>query len=445
MPLIGQNEFTSSVTEYDAQTPVVYTVYNEVHQALLNNTVFLKALADAINAEVQAARGGNASLTDRFTGIVNRLIALEASEIIESGIKLEGLASALHQVEQYLAQGKIEIAYPDFTLADTLQVGVINGVAGDDSLDLVDTSTLKTGVIYHLTDGTNQEQVIISQVLSGQRVKLTSLLQHNYDNTASLKRTTATVDYTNHHIDGSGVYYTRPLRVSGKGKLIVQSTNPAAAPTAEVSYAATESYTALTQESSQNVNGILETVFAFDAGTNQEATFRLTLGAYSVNAIVLQDREQSSETVESGLVPVVSMTSTFAGESGQTITHNVGHQNYVVNVEVTENPAGDLGEFWVTKNANTVTVHNSGGARTGFKITVSLPVKDVLTGNANFNGATGTTITHSVGHTNYDVGVIPTQNPGGYLGEVFVSKSANSFVVYNSGTATTAFQWTLLT
>ncbi|QUO43467.1 hypothetical protein KDJ56_11200 [Brevibacillus composti] len=442
MALTGNGTFKDTIKEYDASTPVIYTVYNEVHQDLINNDVYLKNRVDGVDDEIAEARDGNTSLADRFAGIVNRLAALEDSEIIESGIKLEGLSSALHQMEQYLAQGKIEIAYPDFTLADTLQVEVINGVAGDDSLDLVDTSALKTGVIYHLTDGTNQEQVIISQILSGQRVKLTSLLQHNYGNDASLKRTTAIVDYENHRIDGAGVYYTRPLRVSGKGKLIVLSTGTEA-PMAEVSYAATESYTALGQESSRNVDGALETVFAFDAGTNQEATFRLTLGEYSVSAIILQERQQS-ETVESGMVSVVSLTSTFAGESGQTITHNIGHQNYVVNVEVTENPGGDLGEVWITKNANTVTVHNSGGARTGFKITVSIPVKDVLTGNANFNSAAGTTITHDVGHTNYDVGIVPTQNPNGYLGEVFISKAANSFVVYNSGTAKTAFQWTLM-
>ncbi|ALA68843.1 hypothetical protein GT50_00605 [Geobacillus stearothermophilus 10] len=69
MPLVGQNVFKSSVTEYDAQTPVVYTVYNEVHQDLLNNTVFLKALADAIDSEIQAAREGKASLLANLQSI----------------------------------------------------------------------------------------------------------------------------------------------------------------------------------------------------------------------------------------------------------------------------------------------------------------------------------------------------------------------------------------
>lgn len=62
MPLTGVNEFSPTVTEYTEQTPVIFTVYNEVHQALLNNTVFLKALADGIKVEVDAAREGKASL-----------------------------------------------------------------------------------------------------------------------------------------------------------------------------------------------------------------------------------------------------------------------------------------------------------------------------------------------------------------------------------------------
>lgn len=62
----------------------------------------------------------------------------------------------------------------------------------------------------------------------------------------------------------------------------------------------------------------------------------------------------------------------------------------------------------------------------------------------NFAGATGCTITHSYGHTDYQVIVNPTQDPAGYLGEVWFSKAANTVVVYNSGTAAGTFDYVII-
>lgn len=65
-------------------------------------------------------------------------------------------------------------------------------------------------------------------------------------------------------------------------------------------------------------------------------------------------------------------------------------------------------------------------------------------GSANFNSTTGTIIPHSIGHTNYFVRITPTQNPNGYLGEVWIEKSATSFKVCCSGTATTSFEYVVI-
>ncbi|MBW2673197.1 MAG: hypothetical protein JRD89_07255 [Deltaproteobacteria bacterium] len=58
--------------------------------------------------------------------------------------------------------------------------------------------------------------------------------------------------------------------------------------------------------------------------------------------------------------------STFAGSDGRTITHNYGHTAYQVNINPTADPAGFLGEVWVSKAANTVVIYNSGSARGAF-------------------------------------------------------------------------------
>lgn len=57
----------------------------------------------------------------------------------------------------------------------------------------------------------------------------------------------------------------------------------------------------------------------------------------------------------------------------------------------------------------------------------------------NFNGTTGTTISHTKGDTNYYVIVMPTANPNGYLGEYWIEKASTNFKVCCSGSATTSF------
>lgn len=54
---------------------------------------------------------------------------------------------------------------------------------------------------------------------------------------------------------------------------------------------------------------------------------------------------------------------TFAGTRGQTVTHNIGHTDYVVNVSATADTGGDLGDVFVARAANAFTVYNTGGYR----------------------------------------------------------------------------------
>ena len=54
-------------------------------------------------------------------------------------------------------------------------------------------------------------------------------------------------------------------------------------------------------------------------------------------------------------------------------------------------------------------------------------------GDFNFNGTTGTTISHTIGNTNYVVNVAATTSTNGDLGDVYISRGAYYFTVYNTG------------
>ena len=66
-------------------------------------------------------------------------------------------------------------------------------------------------------------------------------------------------------------------------------------------------------------------------------------------------------------------------------------------------------------------------------------------GTSTFNGSTGQAITiTAMANTSYHVSVMPTESPAGNLGEVWVvNDSTTQFTVYCSGTATTAFRWSV--
>ena len=60
-----------------------------------------------------------------------------------------------------------------------------------------------------------------------------------------------------------------------------------------------------------------------------------------------------------------------------------------------------------------------------------------------FAGSAGYTITHNYGHTDYQVIINPVADPGGFLGEIWYNKSANTVVVYNTGSATGNFDYVI--
>lgn len=77
----------------------------------------------------------------------------------------------------------------------------------------------------------------------------------------------------------------------------------------------------------------------------------------------------------------------------------------------------------------------------------NIPLNEIhAEGNSTFAGSSGQTITHNLNISNYDVGIKPSVDGGGAVGEIWVTDEAvNSFVVRNSGSAVTAFTWTVHT
>lgn len=136
----------------------------------------------------------------------------------------------------------------------------------------------------------------------------------------------------------------------------------------------------------------------------------------------------------------------FNGTSGVTIGHYTGSAEYHVVVLPYVDDATAIDDIWVEKSSDTFTIKNLGttgavGVWMLFPTTnTSLFVRD----SSTFNGLTGVEVAHALGHTDYVVSILPSANPVGGLGDVWVVKATNKFTVYNSGSATTAFEYVLI-
>lgn len=79
---------------------------------------------------------------------------------------------------------------------------------------------------------------------------------------------------------------------------------------------------------------------------------------------VLKDAADAHGADTTKHVGYIVGNSIFNSTSGVTITHNLGHTNYKVEITPTSNPNGYLGEIYVTKNINSVIVYCSGSTTT---------------------------------------------------------------------------------
>ena len=78
-------------------------------------------------------------------------------------------------------------------------------------------------------------------------------------------------------------------------------------------------------------------------------------------------------------------------------------------------------------------ITNARGGKTSLADRLNALETQTLQGDLSFAGTTGVTVSHSLGHTNYIVNVSATANTNGDLGDVYISKAANAFTVYNTG------------
>ena len=182
--------------------------WNPINQALLDNDA---AIYGAVQANKQA--------TDQVTGqLAQRLDGVEASSAV-SVQKAQAL--------DWMYRNNVinfEMFVKGYTLIDLAPVAVLQGVNGDDSLDVADTSGLRVGEFYVLNDPTVLDSagnpapfsalVQVQAILSGQRVRLAANLSRNWGPAASVLRSSIKVlGASNAAAVPGDIYLTRSINI----------------------------------------------------------------------------------------------------------------------------------------------------------------------------------------------------------------------------------------
>lgn len=166
---------------------------------------------EALDTEEIKQRIDNAT-QDAIDQVMAELEGLDVSDLkqrSELQRKLLGLKNAYAEPRFFF-----EFFDDLYDAADTIEVGGVETVAGDNSVDISDTSRLVVGREYVLETDASQEVVTIAEILSATRFTATANLGASMTG-ATLRRTNWSISGGRATAQDGQVYYSLPLSLGG--------------------------------------------------------------------------------------------------------------------------------------------------------------------------------------------------------------------------------------
>jgi len=167
-------EFSESLPALTTESVAHPDTWNPIHQLLLDSTAYLR---DALG------------LTDEeLAALISRVDGLEETSAV--AVQRAVLLDWLYRDNRIA----FELWAPGFTLIDIDDTPLVSGIAGDDSVDVEDTSQLHVGAYYVLSDTTGNILIKCTAILSANRIRIDINLPRNLG-VGVLTR--CTMDYAN--------------------------------------------------------------------------------------------------------------------------------------------------------------------------------------------------------------------------------------------------------
>lgn len=179
-----------SITPIPNNEPeAIPALWNMRYEEIDENFASLDQRQTSTENEIEAARAGGDSLADTINAIVTQiggisgtLNGLASPTSVQNAVTLDWLYRNRRIAFELFAAG--------YNLQNHLGVSVTSGIMGDDSLDVADTSGVKVGEDYLLSDATDTALVRITAIHSGTRLRLAANLSRNWGATAKLTGST---------------------------------------------------------------------------------------------------------------------------------------------------------------------------------------------------------------------------------------------------------------
>lgn len=167
----------------------VPSLWNTRYQEIDENFDNLDGRTEAVENEIAAARAGEDSLANTINAIVTQiggisgtLNGLASPTSVQNAVSLDWLYRNRRIAFELFAAG--------YNLQNHLGVSVVAGIMGDDSLDVADTTAVKVGEDYLLSDATDTALVRVIAIHSNTRLRLAANLSRNWGATAKLTGST---------------------------------------------------------------------------------------------------------------------------------------------------------------------------------------------------------------------------------------------------------------
>ncbi len=202
-------------------------LWNQRYTEIDENFQALDQRQEAVETDLLGARGEYPSVTDRVNAIAQSLGDLtgDIGGLQSTTAPMVAKAQGLDWLYRNSAI-TFEMFTPGYTLIDVDPIAVVQGVSGDDSLDLASTAGLQAGEYYVLSDDTIVEGdlgevgataaslVQIAAVLSPVRVRLAASLSRNWGSTATLSRSNLTQQgLASVHGDPGDLYLSKVVNI----------------------------------------------------------------------------------------------------------------------------------------------------------------------------------------------------------------------------------------
>lgn len=154
--LTGTPEFTASVRRLETTDPKHPDTWNPNYQALINNDAYLKSAVEEASEDLAAVAARIDSLEGASAVSVQRAVALDW----------------LYRDNRIA----FELWVPGFTMIDAIDTALVQGIAGDDSVDVASTLQLRANEYYVLNDNVGAILVKCTAILSSNRIRIAANL-----------------------------------------------------------------------------------------------------------------------------------------------------------------------------------------------------------------------------------------------------------------------------